>query len=257
MTIIIVVLLFIVIAAGPVWYFLAHDHGAKEPAGALWMMLLLGLVGVVIAASLEAWLIPAHYLEPGTVASNKTFLRVAGLIALIEESCKFLPAALFLYPKRYFNEHTDGVIYFAMVGFGFGVPENILYALQFGGSVGWLRLALTPFFHAAVTAPIGYWLIKSKLDKKPLWAPLIALVCAIGLHTLYDFGLLSQLSGFTVVSLAIAVTATASPFVLYSLASSADRVSGLSAVGANNFCRHCGQANPEHTLYCTHCGQHA
>src|SRR5476651_2621069 len=153
MTIFIILMVFVLIAVGLARYFIKGDHGEKEPIGALWLALGFGFAGGILAAILESVLIP-----PKDLSATSPLLVILGAaltVGVIEEAAKYIPLSLFLYPKRYFNEHTDGVIYFALAGLGFGLPENILYTLQFGASAGFGRILLTPFFHAATTGMIG------------------------------------------------------------------------------------------------------
>jgi RsiW-degrading membrane proteinase PrsW (M82 family) len=149
------------------------------------------------------------------------------------------------------------VIYFAIAGLGFGVPENILYTLQFGAKVGLARIVLTPFFHAATTCMVGYFLIKAKLKETSMLVVGLVLVGAMALHGLYDFGLISGMPLFIVLSLMITVVMATGIFLFYMRATELDQAKGLSRIGIANFCRHCGQANPKHMLFCTACGQRA
>jgi RsiW-degrading membrane proteinase PrsW (M82 family) len=251
----IVLLSFIAIAACVAWYFIAHDHGEREPIGALWIALGFGFVGAIAAALLEALVVPAHDLTAGTplwplLGSTLT-------IGLIEEACKFVPLSLFLFRKRYFNEHTDGVIYFAIAGLGFGLPENILYTLQFGAKVGVGRIILTPFFHAATTGIVGFFLAKSKISRSSKLTVCGALLLAMILHGLCDFGLSSGKSLFALMSVIITLSLSIGLFLFYTLATDLDQEQGLSVVGHNTFCRACGFPNPKRQLYCTHCGHYA
>jgi RsiW-degrading membrane proteinase PrsW (M82 family) len=248
-------LVFIGLAVGLVWYFLAHDHGEKEPIGALWIAAGFGFLGIIIAGFLETHVLPANFVN--SIHSTSSLVIPALLIGIIEESAKFLPLAFFIYKKRYFNEHTDGVIYFAIAGLGFGLPENILYTIQYGSKVGISRILLTPFFHAAITSFIGYFLIKAKLREISLKLVGVILIVAMLLHGIYDFGLLSGVMLYTVISLMITVVMAASMFLFFMRATEIDQDEGLSVVGNNSFCRHCGKPNPSHQLFCTHCGQHA
>ncbi len=255
MALFILLLLFVGIAVCLTWFLVAHDRGEKEPIGMLWIAAALGLVGAIAASFIEGSFLDAKDLQP--LVGLPTLAGSALAIGVIEESCKFIPLALLLYRKRYFNEHTDGVIYFALAGLGFGVPENILYTLQFGASAGIGRVILTPFFHAAITAIVGYFLVKRKLAGLTPWGIIVPLGVAMILHGLYDFGLSSGRAPFAILSVAIAMGLSTALFVLYVRASDMDQDRGLSAVGHNSFCRSCGFPNPKHHLYCIHCGKHA
>lgn len=248
-------LAFIGIAVGLTWFFLAHDRGEKEPVGALWIAVGFGLLGGIAAAILEVTLLGVSDSLEGHL-SWALFGRMLS-VGVIEEACKFLPLALFLYKKRYFNEHTDGIIYFALAGFGFGLPENIMYTLAYGGSAGLVRIFLTPFFHAATTAMVGYYLAKGKISKQGWSLAIPALLIAMTVHGIYDFSAASGSIGFAFLSFGISLGVSGSLFVFYAVATNQDQRHGLSAIGTNNFCRSCGYPNPSHTLYCSNCGRYA
>jgi RsiW-degrading membrane proteinase PrsW (M82 family) len=250
-----ILLAFTCIAAGLAWFLISNDHGPREPILALWLAFGLGALGALAAYFIENTFLKNASLAPGL--PELTLLRTTMIIAVIEESCKFIPLALFIYKQRYFNEHTDGVIYFALAGLGFGLPENILYTLQQGVHTGSIRLVLTPFFHAATTAMVGYFLAKQKLGHRSPLFIIIPFLGAIVLHGLYDFGLLSTIPIYTILSIIITLCLSGNVFLLFSRATDHDQDLGLSVVGHNRFCRSCGWPNPEHHLYCVHCGKNA
>jgi RsiW-degrading membrane proteinase PrsW (M82 family) len=255
MSLFILLLIFVGLSAGLAWYLIANDRGQREPIYALWAAAGFGVVGAIMASFLEGWFVSDTNVLSGSVSLRLLF--AALLVGVIEEACKFLPLAVWIYKKPYFNEHTDGVIYFAIAGLGFGLPENILYTLQFGTDAGIARLVLTPLFHAATTGLIGYYLINLKMSRKHASLISLPLLAAIWLHAFYDFGLLSGSAFYQVCALLITLGLSASLFVLFLRATQQDQESGLSAVGHNAFCRSCGWANPHHHLYCTHCGKNA
>ncbi|MEK7599686.1 MAG: PrsW family glutamic-type intramembrane protease [Patescibacteria group bacterium] len=255
MLLFILVVIFISIAIGLAWFLIAHDRGEKEPIAALWMAVGFGIAGGLIAALLESKLIAMDKLTTG--APNSTILMAAMTVGIIEEACKFLPLAFVIYKRKFFNEHTDGVIYFALVGLGCGVPENIMYTMEFGTKAGMIRVLLTPFFHAATTGIVGYFLIKRKLAGKSPWGVAFPLVGVMILHGLYDYGLVAGGLLHTSGALLITLGMSAGLFVVYMKATSLDQDRGLSAVGNNTFCRSCGYPNPKRHLYCTHCGKNA
>jgi RsiW-degrading membrane proteinase PrsW (M82 family) len=249
------ILIFIAIAVGMVYFMLKNDKGEKEPVTSLWIAAGFGFAAAILAGFIENILIPQNNLKAG--ASLGTMLISFLAVGVIEESLKFIPLAIFIWPKRYFNEHTDGIIYFAIAGLGFGLPENILYTMQYGDKTGLGRLILTPFFHAAITAMVGYFLVKAKLSKKSPLSVWPIFLAAIALHSLYDFGLASGTNIFVVISITITLALSLNFFNIFYRAEDRDEDLGLAVVGHNSYCRSCGAANRTNKLYCIHCGKRA
>lgn len=251
----IIILVFVSLSCLLIYLLLKNDHGEKEPKSALIMAAIFGLGGLIGAFILESLFIPKSLL-----VNNNSLLSLFGgttLVAIIEETLKFVPLAFYIYKKRYFNEHTDGIIYFVIAGLSFGLPENILYTISYGSSAGLVRLILTPLFHAALTGMVGYFLIKTKLDKKNPLIMIWFFILAIFLHDFYDFGLLSKKIILVLISILITLSLSIVLFILYLKAQDLDKEEGLSVVGINKFCRNCGAPNPEEHLYCTNCGKRA
>jgi len=254
MSLFVVILTFLLLAAGFTWYMITRDHGEHEPVTALWIAFGLGVGGLVIAGTLEYLLLP-NIVNVGYPLPKVAWISLG--IGIIEELAKCLPLIAYIYHKRYFNEHTDGVMYFALAGLGFGLPENVLYTFQYGADTGVGRLLMTPFFHAATTALIGYAVIRVKLDGRSVRTIGTAIAGVILVHTLYDFGLFSGISILALMSAMITLALSGGVFVLFLHARGQDQVVGLSAVGHNSFCRSCGHPNPKHNLYCSQCGKRA
>ncbi len=255
MLIFIVIMAFVGLSVSLAWFLLSQDHGEREPILALWMAAGVGVLAGLAAGIIESYLVSSKNLLPG--ASIESILIASLLIGLIEETCKFVPIGTAMYRKSYFNEHTDGILYFALAGLGFGLPENILYTAQFGAKTGMARIILTPLFHAATTSIIGYFLIRKKLEKRSWVTVAIPLGAVVVLHGLYDFGLVSGQPLFAAISVAITLSLSVVMFGLYTRAAEFDQDGGLSVVGQNKFCRSCGTANPRRNLYCTNCGKNA
>lgn len=240
-------------------YMLSNDKGEREPAAGLWAAVLFGLLAVAPVLVLEFFLLPADLLDGAqskTMASS-TLAMSALTIGLVEEIWKYVPLALFIYKRRYFNEHTDGIIYFGFSGMAFGLFENIFYTVAFGSSVGTARLLITPFFHAATTALAGYYLARAKVDRGSMMRPFAAVAGVVILHAFYDYGLLTQEVVLVLISLLVAFMLNLSIFLMIRRARREDQSLGLSVVGINKFCRACGYPNPKQLLYCSRCGKHA
>ncbi len=257
MVLVAVIICFLVLGAALTWYLLRFDQGKKEPVGYLWAAFGLGIVGMVAAVFLEGWLIPARDLSLVVRQPYSVVLLASLAVGAIEESAKFLPTAVLVYKRKFFRSHVDGIIFFAIAGLAFGIPENILYSIQFGATTGLQRLLLDPIFHASTTVMVGYFLSRAKVDHEPLFKTGLALLAAIVLHGLYDFGLFSSNPYLAMMSVLITALLAVGLFLLFFRAKQLDRQDGLVVVGVNNYCRHCGVVNPEHYLFCTHCGAHA
>lgn len=249
-----VVIAFLLLAIGFARYLVKRDQGEREPIKALWLAFGFGIVSVVIAGVFELLFVPDVLHGDYTLGA----IAVISLsIGVIEELSKCLLPIWYFYRKRYFNEHTDGVIYFALAGLGFGLPENILYTFQYGAEAGLTRIVMTPLFHAATTGMIGYALAKAKLSETPKSRVATMIMLVIVLHALYDFGLFSQQPIFVLMSVMLTLALTAGLFLLFLHARTLDQLKGLSVVGHNSFCRSCGHPNPKHNLYCSSCGKRA
>lgn len=248
----IILILFFLLTGGLIWFLVHNDRGSKEPVGALWAAAGFGLLSLIVGIFLETLILPDGLLE----AKPSLYTFVAFLVVgFIEEAVKFFPLAFFIWKKNYFNEINDGIIYFAISGLVFGLAEDVGYTALYGAETGFFRLILLPFFHAATTGMIGYFLAKAKVEHKPLTMTVIAWVTVAVLHGVYDFGIGSGNVLLVLLSLAITIGFTAGIFILFMKANDEDKAKGRSAVGHNTFCRSCGKPNTHHMLYCQHCGK--
>lgn len=256
----IVVLLHLGIAYWLYRFFVSRDRGAKEPISALRIACIFGVAAGFMAGELNNALLPdalLTYLEGGPDPGHATVLFGALMVGVIEESVKFIPLALFIYKKRYFNEVTDGIVYFGLCGMWFGALESISYALIYDQSVGLMRLIVVPFLHAAFAALVGWGLAQYKVRKASIVVPIGLFLGAIVAHGLYDYLLFASVAVFAFIALIFAVLINLSIFAIYRKAQEADEALGLSAVGKNDFCRHCGAQNRGNNLFCVACGQKA
>ncbi len=248
----IVTLIFLVIFATLIWYLVSHDRGPKEPIGALWVAFAFGIFAIMLSVGVE-------YLTDLWSRSFADIIQVilvkSVFVGTIEEFAKFLPLALYIYNKKYFNEHNDGIIYFAICGLTFGLFENLTYTFIYGPEVGILRAITVPIFHGASTAAVGFFFAKKKIDNNSFLSTILALLSVTIMHALYNFGLDSQILFFLLVSLIITLLLAAGLFVFYILSNDSDRREGISISGRNNYCRYCGRKNINKSLFCEYCGK--
>ena len=188
---------------------------------------VLGALILIPVGTIENQLIPRPVLS-GAAGTMAAFWGYMG-VGIIEGLAKFLPLALYIYHRKFFNEHTDGVIYFALCGLGFGLAENIGYTLVYGAEAGIARVLLVPVFHAATTAIAGYYLAEAKLAGRGWGKPIAAVLVIAVIHGFYDFGLGAGNPLLLVLSITITGLLTASLFAYYRHATERDAELGIGA----------------------------
>jgi RsiW-degrading membrane proteinase PrsW (M82 family) len=178
-----------------VWWF---DRYEKEPFQLLLFSFLWGLLpAVAISLLLELLLGVPGISNLQSSALGFTFLGVAVLPPVIEEGLKFVGLlAIFAIAGQEVDDPLDGIIYGAMVGFGFAAAENTMYFLA---SRTVAELILLIFFrtmifgaiHGLFTSFAGLGLALAKYSrtrgKAALWAA-GGLAAAIGFHILHNLG---------------------------------------------------------------------
>jgi RsiW-degrading membrane proteinase PrsW (M82 family) len=239
-------------------FIIKKDKGHKEPIGALFVAMGFGILAVVIVIVLNEFLVPktlTEYIATGKNAEVSVKLLLTVLtIGVVEEGAKCLPLALFIYKRKYFDELTDGVIYFGITALTFGIIEDIIYALSYGGGTGIFRILFSPYLHAGFTILFGICLAYRKVLNKSWLFVLTGFVAAVWAHALYDFFALMGGVGL-IMTLLITLTLNILLFVVFKKAQSGDEARGQSSLGANKFCQFCGKPNSDRTLFCSFCGR--
>jgi RsiW-degrading membrane proteinase PrsW (M82 family) len=123
------------------------------------------------------------------------------LAPLVEEPIKGLAlVALFSFARYEFDGPLDGIVYGALVGFGFSMTENLLYFLRSESldTLFWVRGVFFGLNHAFFTSMVGLALGavrygRSRRIKALAYAGGLAL--AILFHALHNFAVLYQFPG--------------------------------------------------------------
>lgn len=181
-----------------VWWL---DRYEKEPR---WLLALAFLWGAGPAAFLsiafEQIVAPASTIL-GTQPLTTNLINVAIGAPLVEESLKGIALiGLVLLFYREFDDVLDGIIYGAMIGFGFALTENIVgYFLPIldGEAIGaglvfiFMRTVVFGANHAFWTgitgAAIGYARL-ARDRRQQLLAPLVGWALAVLFHSLHNIG---------------------------------------------------------------------
>lgn len=145
------------------WYIYRTDKYEHESRWHVLLAFGLGVIATYPIIQLEEW-ISDHYARSSYQIGNlllSSFLAVA----LLEEVIKFAVLLIFLYPRRFFNEPLDGIVYSVIVAMGFATTENILYALEYGLGTTILRAFTAVPAHAVFAVLVGYYAGKAKFKK--------------------------------------------------------------------------------------------
>jgi len=181
-----------------VWWL---DRYEKEP---LWLLALAFFWGAIPAAFLSLALeifFDAFVQVIGGEGLLSSLISMSVGAPLIEESAKGLALiALVLIFLREFDDVLDGIIYGALIGFGFALTENLLgYFLPILSSEGmgagllniFLRTVIFGFNHALWTGIVGAAIGYARLSPQPaqrLFVPMAAWAVAVSVHAIHNAG---------------------------------------------------------------------
>ncbi len=171
------------------------DRFEREP----WFLRLAAFLWGAIIAIPTALLIE-HNIDLATlnVSGSNALLRslLGGLNAgVTEETMKGLGLLLlFLVLRDEFDNVTDGIVYGALIGAGFAMIENFVKFTQYSNDflpylivgrvvLGWLSHST---FTACFGATLGY-VRHTRVRWRQIVFPLLGYICAVGLHSVFDF----------------------------------------------------------------------
>lgn len=173
------------------------DRYEKEP---VWLMAAVFLWGAVAAAGTAYVLNTLFGISVFALTGSEAAADLGSAVLsapLVEEVVKGLAVvAVYLFFRSEFSSLLDGVLYGALVGFGFAATENVNYifsGFSDGGLAGLagmtiLRAFGLAFLHAALTSCTGMGMAWLRLGRGPVrfLAPLAGLGAAIGLHAMHN-----------------------------------------------------------------------
>ena len=183
---------------GFLWLIWWLDRYDREPVGLFLLVFAWGAVGAVGLAMLGSALfaLPIGALADPDVAAS---IALTFLAPAVEEPSK--AAILFLVARsKHFDNVTDGFVYGAAAGLGFGMTENLMYFLHAaadGDALAWVatvavRTLYSALMHAGATSLIGAAIGLARNRRgwsRPLLLAL-GFAAACGMHALWN-GLLA------------------------------------------------------------------
>lgn len=170
------------------------DRYDREPWWLVAVTMAWGALGAVVVGVTGSLVlsVPVAFLASPEAAD---LAGIAFIAPLAEEPAKAL-ILIFIAMSRHFDNATDGFVYGAAAGLGFGMTENLMYFVGAAveGSVGaWIgvvvvRTLFTAMMHACATSVVGAaigWTRFRPWSWKLVAVP-IGLMIAMGIHFLWN-----------------------------------------------------------------------
>lgn len=174
------------------------DKYEREPLVPLLCCFGLGAAVTFPAMEIEIWAF--RQLQPYNKGFGAIVAAAFIAVALNEELFKFAVLRLAAFPRSFFNEPLDGIVYSVLIAMGFATAENVFYAFRFGMETVLLRSFTAVPAHLVFGIVAGYFAGLAKFDpanrKRLLWQ---GFGMALLLHGVYDFLILQNWSDWLLV----------------------------------------------------------
>ena len=167
-------------------YVYLRDKHEPEPIKTLLFGTFCGVLAFFVSVGISVLITEEMAFREQDVIQQG--VRAFLFVALVEEMSKFAFMRGILFTHRDFNEPFDGIVYSVMIGMGFATVENMIYVLEGGASVGFVRMFTAVPAHATFAVIMGFFLGEAKIKpKRNLLYSALALLSAVLLHGLYDY----------------------------------------------------------------------
>lgn len=175
-------------------YVYLRDEYDKEPLKHLIISFIGGILIAIPVVWVGNWLSSWWSLGNSGMSIPEVLLYTFVVVAFTEEGMKYLVMRWYCYRLPEFDEPYDGIMYAVTVSMGFAAIENVLYVMQGGYSVGWLRAFSAVPAHAIFGTAMGYFAGKAKFNAviSPWFTRMAGLLLAVILHGAYDFFLFQE-----------------------------------------------------------------
>ncbi len=199
------------------YFLLKEDTRCPEPKSVVMLALIAGMLAVPLVLPLER--IAVLVLPAG--------LPVIIAWAAIEETAKYLLAAIIVLWRPAVNESVDFVVYMMTVALGFAALENALFLIAplSGGHMlegfltGNLRFVGSTLLHVVASSAIGFALGFSFLKHRAIRTLCVAagLILAISLHALFNFLIIDGSGSYTLLAFFVVWSGAVIFFALFEL----------------------------------------
>ena len=174
------------------YFLLKEDARCPEPRHMIVIAVLAGMLAVPLVLPLEHLAVTNLPITEPTPGAS-----VIVAWATIEETAKYLVAAILVLWRRSVNESVDFVVYMLTVALGFAAVENMLFLIEpiahghlaAGIATQNLRFVGSTLVHVISSSAIGFALAFSFTLNK-FWrtvAASVGLILAVALHAIFNF----------------------------------------------------------------------
>jgi RsiW-degrading membrane proteinase PrsW (M82 family) len=174
-----------------IFLFLIYNKDSiKEPWGLLMKCFFGGFLSIIITLLIDGFLEPFGKGFTSPFASS--FFDAFFQAGFPEELSKLIILYWFVWKRKEFDQHFDGIIYAVFVSMGFALVENLMYVYKGGISVAMMRAVLAVPGHGFFAVAMGYYFSLAKFHNGPKKNEFLLkslLVPAI-MHGAYDFALI-------------------------------------------------------------------
>ncbi len=173
-------------------YVWKKDRLEPEPPKLIWSLVGLGIFSVLPTMALELGglaLLNSLFTEESLLYMILHWFLVVGVS---EEICKYLVMRLRTWKSPDFNCTYDALVYAAAVSAGFALAENIMYGIQYGSSVLFVRAVVSVPAHICFSVFMGTWYASARKSaaagdlKKARQNHLLAVIIPAGTHGAFD-----------------------------------------------------------------------
>ena len=169
------------------------DHLEKESPALLYTLVRAGILSSLLALVEERVFcyVLDQYVEPNTVKYN--VILYFCIVAVAEESSKYIFLRKNSWNNREFNCQYDGVVYAVFVSLGFALWENISYVTNYGFTTALARAVTAIPGHACFGVFMGtFYGIAKKYDyagekSKTVLFTILSLIVPMLIHGAYDY----------------------------------------------------------------------
>lgn len=168
-------------------YFYKQDLKKPEPKGLVTKIFFLGIAFTIPASIIEV-LLDEFFNSFVAPAILYNFIKAFIIAACVEEILKFFIVKKFAYQNPHFDEEVDGIVYTIVASLGFACMENLIYVIDGGITIAFVRAFSAVPMHAVSSGIMGYYIGKARFSGNNEKSLLLkGLWYGILIHGVYDF----------------------------------------------------------------------